>query len=174
MKGVYTINIENIDTGEVKKIVKENAINPVAKRYAHPESCFEVLAIAPEDELPVVDSSGNITISENLMFKSGIGSSYSFPTPLYSVYGLDYVSLSKGDGYFNSEGGVVYEYTTSYIEGEFVLGGILIYSNEATQFAHDGSVRVNRIMSALNVDPVMNIFSNERVYFHYKLIKEWY
>lgn len=181
MKGIYTIHIENIDTGEERIITKENAINPFIKRFAHPEISFDKLVIAPESVLPVVDEAGNITLeSKYLLYSStsGIGSSAG---NIFSTYGLKNNSLSKDSEYIDEIEGKVSEYHTTYFQGPFLLGGLMIYSDDYSAYARWGGwstttfyLRVNRLMSALNIEPNITIESNERVYLHYKLIREWY
>ena len=58
----------------------------------------------------------------------------------------------------------------NYFEGPFTFKGLIMF---VLWIAVRGPLVWNHIFSALDMDPYIEVASNERVYIHYKLIMEW-
>jgi hypothetical protein len=174
-RGIFTINIENIKTGEKKIIKKENAINPYYRWHWDLEDVPELLVIPnSHDYKPVIDSTGDINLPDDFWYWHTYEiSTYNTYNDLWDNYpDLITKGITQDSKSLLSDGKHTY-FSTDYIEGPFVLFGILIYWVKHQRTTGWGYETWERLFSALEVEPELSITEDERVYFHYELVQEW-
>lgn len=175
-KGKFIIEITD-NQNKTKRIGIDNKVNPYFETCKNPEDIPTVLVL-PSEELTPILVGGNIDLPSNyLYFKDNDFDDWSGGYPAYPWQsdGLTSITISKDDSYVSEEGKIT-EYSTDYLEGSFVIKGILTF------YARKQMVRVSgykyyytgsRLFSGVDIDDIP-VKENERVRFYYQLTQEWY
>lgn len=188
MKGIYTIEIENTETKEKKIIKKENAIREMYKRFYEIESFpgrftttyfhsygidpTRALIIPKEEDTPLTNTENEIILKSSMWDMTTSG----YWTVEPSIYSncQKHIGLSLDSRELETTKKHIY-FSTGYLSGPFTVPGIMVYwiCRYATKSSNPDYYAESRLFSAADIDPTIQVESNERIKFYYELIQEW-
>lgn len=176
IRGIFTIEIVNKNTGDIKVIKKENAVNPYYKKMFNVNDIPNRFTLASENEVPLTDGAGNITVPSYILYTNVyVYDMYNNPaiSSVYNYsYGLTYQSISKTSELLDEIGKHSF-FNTDYFEGPFNLNGIILSKEWWSNVGSYDERYFERLFSCLDITPSISITDEEKVKFYYEFVQEW-